>query len=64
MDQSDIWIPKCTEGWGHRFRKNFLNFTHFILVASLMKVRDVNIYDCDKDEMDDDDALGFVTRKP
>ena len=29
-----------------------------------MKVRDVNIYDCDKDEMDDDDALGFVTRKP
>ena len=29
-----------------------------------MKVRDVNIYDCDKDKMDDDDALGFVTRKP
>ena len=43
---------------------NFPKFYQFYFGAFLMKVRDVNIYDCDKDEIDDDDALGFVTRKP
>ena len=44
--------------------KTILNFHFDYLNTRLMKVRDVNIYVCDKDEMDDDDALGFVTRKP
>ena len=54
----------CGGGGGRLMEKTILNFHFDYLNTRLMKVRDVNIYVCDKDEMDDDDALGFVTRKP